>query len=76
MMTKVSWLCLFLAVVMLVWAGLCMIRSGDSRQAGDALIVENQEQDLGEQTLGDHTLEVRVRNNSGQPRRILGMAGQ
>lgn len=76
MLAKISWLCSLLAVVLLAWSGLCLIWPSDGRQNGDVLIVENPEQDLGEQTSGTHTLELRVRNTSGQPHRILGMAGQ
>ncbi len=53
-----------------------MVWPSDSWQDGDALIVENPEQDLGEQMPGVHTLELRVRNTSSQPRRILGMTGR
>ena len=75
MFAKISWLSLFLAVGLLVWGGLYMVRSGDSWQDRHVLIVEDREQDLGEQTLGTHTLELRVRNTSNQPRRIIGMTG-
>lgn len=60
---------------LLVCGGLCLVWSVDSRQEGNALVVEDQEQDFGEQTLGVHVLELRVRNTSSQPRRILGMTG-
>ena len=75
MFAKIAWVCTFLAVGLLVWCGLCLIWSVDSRQEGNALIVEDQEQDFGEQTLGVHVLELRVRSKSSQPRRILGMVG-
>jgi hypothetical protein len=76
MLAKISWFCSLLAVGLLVCGGLCLVWSDDSRQDGDALIVEDREQDLGEQTLGTHTLELHVRNNSSQPHRVLGMTGQ
>lgn len=75
MFAKIFWLCLFLAVALLVGSGFCLVWSSHSRQDGDALIVEDREQDLDEQTLGTHTLELRVRNTSSQPHRIIGMTG-
>lgn len=75
MIAKISWICLSVAVGLLVWGGLCLVWTGDNRQKEDALIVEDREQELGEQMLGVHTLELRVRNSSSQPRRILGMTG-
>lgn len=75
MLTKVSEFYSSLAVGLLIWGGLCMVWSGDTLQEGDALIVENRDQDLGEQTVGIHTLELLVRNTSSQRRRILGMTG-
>ncbi|MHB1425176.1 MAG: hypothetical protein ACYC3I_18550 [Gemmataceae bacterium] len=73
MFAKISWLCLFIAVGLLVWGGLCMVWSGDSRQDGDVLIVAGREQDLGEQTVGDHAFELDLRNSSSQPIHFVGM---
>ena len=70
MFAKASWLCLLVAVGLLVWAGLRIFAD----ENGGGLVVEELERDLGEQTLGIHTLEMRVRNTAGQPRRIVGLA--
>ncbi len=70
MFAKVSWFCLLVAVGLLVWAALRMFVD----ENGGGLVVEELERDLGEQTLGIHTLEMRVRNTADQPRRIIGLA--
>jgi hypothetical protein len=71
--TKGSWLCLLAAVALLVWGGVRMATIEDSRQDEGSLVVEERERDLGEQTLGIHTFELRVHNTAGKPRRIIGL---
>jgi hypothetical protein len=73
MLTKVSWLCLFLAVILLVWGGFWALTSEEHRDSNNALIVEITRHDLGEQLLGSHMLEVRVRNTGSRPHRIIGI---
>ena len=73
MMTKISWLCLFLTAVMLVCGALWVLTAKEDRDSNNALIVEISRHDLGEQSLGPHMLEVRVRNTGRQPHRILGI---
>lgn len=75
MFSKICRLCLLVAIALLIWSGYCVIWSDDSRQDGGALVIENSEQDLGEQQVGSHTLELYVRNASHKPRRILGVTG-
>lgn len=74
MLTKISLLCLFLAVFLLVWGGLWAISTEGARDIDNVLIVEQTQYDLGEQSLGSHVLEVRVRNTGNRPHRILGIS--
>ena len=73
MVAKVPWVLLVIAVGLLVWAALSMLVQGETWQTEDALVVVEPERDLGEWTLGTHTLELRVHNPAGKPRRILGL---
>jgi hypothetical protein len=73
MLTKFSWLCLFLAVALLVWGGFNAFPTEEDRTSNKGLIVEKRQYDLGEQSLGFHILEVRVCNTGSQPHRILGI---
>jgi hypothetical protein len=73
MVTKVSWLCLFLAVISLVWGGLRALTTEEDRDNNQGLIVEKMQYDLGEQSLGCHVLEVRVCNTGNRPHRIIGI---
>lgn len=73
MMTKVSWLCLFFAVVLLGWSVFRVFTPEEDLESNTGLIVEKMQYDVGEQTLGPHVLEVRVRNTGNRPLRILGM---
>jgi len=73
MMTKVSWLCLFLAAVMLVCGGFAALTTQEDRDSNKGLIVEKLQYDLGEQSIGFHVLEVRVCNTGSRPHRIVGI---
>ena len=73
MLTKASSLCLFFAMFLLVCGGLLALTMEDDRDRNNALIVEISRHDLGEQALGSHVLEVRVRNVGNRPHRILGI---
>lgn len=73
MMTKVSWLCLSLSVVLLVWSGFRVFIPEEDLESNKGLIVEKMQYDLGEQTLGSHVLEVCVRNTGNRPLRFFGM---
>lgn len=73
MFAKVSWFCFVVAAVCLGCAALWLFVAGEDRDVGNGLIVEELQRDLGEQSVGSHPLEVRVRNTGSKPLRILGI---
>lgn len=73
MLTLVSRLCVIAAIALLVWAGVSLVVSGNAAPAREALVVEEPEQDVGQQPAGKHIVTFRVRNTTQQPQRIIGM---
>jgi len=70
---KAAWLCVLATAGLLVWGAIGLFAPGGGQEKGNALIGEETERDLGQQPVGTHVVELRVRNTSRQPRRILGL---
>lgn len=86
MLRFASLICAFAAAGMLAWAGYSgsrapshgnepVLKEGDTgvvSHDGSGLVVENAEQELGDQTVGEHPVTVRLTNPSGRLAEIVG----
>lgn len=74
MLIWISRLFFLAAIGLLVWAGVLFVVSETDVPARVALIVEEQQKDLGELTAGAHAVTFRVKNTSRLDQRIVGMS--
>jgi hypothetical protein len=72
-LTLISRLFFAAAMALLVWAGVLMIVFETAAPAQQALVIDEPEQDVGQQPAGKHILTFRVRNTTQRPQRIIGM---
>lgn len=73
MLSLASRVCFIAAIGLLVWAIVQMALPANATPSQMALVVEEPEQDLGEQAVGAHTIAFRVRNTAERPQHIVGM---
>jgi hypothetical protein len=72
-LTLISRLFFAAAIALLVWGGVLMAVSENAAPTHQALVVDEPEQDVGQQPTGKHIVTFRVRNTTQRPQRIIGM---
>lgn len=74
MLTLACRFLLFAAIGLFLWASVLFVVSDNASPVREALAIEEPERNIGELSVGAHTVTFRVRNTTQLPQRIVGMA--
>lgn len=72
-MSRLAWLFVALTTVFLAAGSYFSLRSTPTPIAEPNFLVADNEQDVGEKTIGIHEITLRLTNPSPRPRRVIGM---